>query len=90
MAVVKFTSALKRFFPDLSTTEIEGQTILEVIQQLESTYPGLVNYLMDEQSLLRKHVNVFINGKMLQDRDHLNIPVNPDTELYFIQALSGG
>lgn len=90
MAQVKFTSALKRFFPDLDSDHIQQSTVLDVINDLEIKFPGLKNYLLDDQEELRKHVNIFMDGVILQDRKNLEIPVDEKTELYFIQALSGG
>jgi sulfur carrier protein ThiS len=39
---------------------------------------------------LRKHIAVFVDGKMVADREGLSDPVNQDSEIYIMQALSGG
>ena len=90
MASVEFTSALRRFFPDLTSTTIQGETIMEVLSNLELRHKGLLHYLIDDQKSLRKHVNIFIDGSILTSRDRLDRPINGDTELFIVQALSGG
>ena len=90
MAKVKFTSALKRFFPSLTELEIQGSTVKETLLNVEKRYPGILNYLIEENGQLRKHVNIFIKGELIQDRVTLNDAVNTQDELIIFQALSGG
>ncbi len=90
MAKIKFTSALKRFFPSLSETEIEGGSVKEVLYNVEKIHPGISSYLMDDNGVLRKHVNIFVQGDLIKDRNTLNDLVNHNDELLVFQALSGG
>lgn len=90
MAKIKFTSALKRFFPSLSETEIEGRSVKEVLYNVEKIHPGISSYLMDDNGVLRKHVNIFVQGDLIKDRNTLNDLVNHNDELLVFQALSGG
>jgi hypothetical protein len=53
-------------------------------------HPAVRSYVLDEQNCLRKHVVVFIDGRQLRDRSSLSDPVADDSELYVMQALSGG
>ncbi len=90
MATVKFTYALKRFFPDLDEMTASGNTLAEVFNEVESSYPKVRSYLIDEQGSLRGHVNIFIDGNMIEDRDGLTDRFSPNSEIYVMQALSGG
>ncbi len=90
MAKVRFTSALKRFFPTLTEGPVQGHTVREALENIERTYPGILNYLVDENGELRKHVNIFLRGELIQDRTTLNDLVSPEDELLIFQALSGG
>lgn len=91
MARVRFTSHLKRFFPDLvNNVTIEGNTVAEIVAELDTRHPGLGSYLVDERGALRKHVNIFIGDTLISDHKHLQDPVTSDTMLYIFQALSGG
>lgn len=92
MAHVKFTRHLVRFFPHLnySHEEAAGTTIAEVIADLNGRYPGLADYIVDEHGHLRKHVNIFLQNDLIQDRLHLSDSVQEDDLIYIFQALSGG
>jgi len=90
MPVVKFTKALKRFFPNLQDTPAGGSTIADILGEMDAHYPGVKSYLLDEHGKLRKHVNIFIDGNMVADRNSLNDRFTANSEIYIIQALSGG
>ena len=90
MPSVNFTQALKRFYPQLQTLELEVSTVAELIEAIEQKYPGLSNYLVDDQGSLRKHVNVFVDGQLIKDREHLLDVLQSNSEVYIMQALSGG
>lgn len=90
MPTVKFTYALKRFFPALKDTSAAGNTLSGVLTEIESRYPGIKNYILDEQGSLRRHVNIFIDGNLIQDRSKLTDAFSGNSEIYIMQALSGG
>ena len=90
MATVNFTQALKRFYPKLDTLEVEAKDVNEVIKNIETKFPGIENYLVDDQRALRKHVNIFVNGSLIKDREQLTDALTSDSEVYIMQALSGG
>lgn len=90
MAKVNFTSALKRFYPSLQATAIEGNSVAEVLLSLEKKYAGLTDYLVDEHGELRQHINIFIGDRMLADREGLTDKVESSDEILIFQALSGG
>ena len=91
MAQVKFTRHLVRFFPTLDNpSQVEGHTVADLITNLNAQYPGLADYIVDDQGTLRKHVNIFLDGDLIHDRLSLSDPVTDNDEIYIFQALSGG
>jgi hypothetical protein len=90
MPTVKFTYALKRFFPQLKDTTATGATLPAILTEIDAAYPGIRKYVLDEQGQLRKHVNIFIDGNLVKDRTLLNDPFRENSEIYIMQALSGG
>lgn len=90
MATIKFTYALKRFFPGVKDTPAKGNTLTEILRAAEDNYPGIRSYLLDEQGRLRQHVNIFIDGTLIKDRESLSDPFSENSEIYIMQALSGG
>lgn len=90
MPKVKFTYALKRFFPDLQERQIKAMNLTDALLEVDHLYPGLRSYILDDQGQLRKHVQIFLDGDPIQDRETLNDPIGPETEIFLMQALSGG
>ncbi len=90
MAVIKFTRALKRFYPDLQPLQMRADNIAEIIAQLDEKYPGLSDYIVNERGILRQHVNIFIENQLIKDREQLTDVVREEDEVYIMQALSGG
>ena len=39
---------------------------------------------------MTKHVAVFVDGDQISDRVHLSDPVKDDSDIFVMQALSGG
>lgn len=90
MAKVKFTSNLKRFYPDLTTMDLDAKTIAEVVEQIDDQFKGIKDYVVDESGALRKHVNIFIGNELIKDRKSLQDKLEKEDEVYIMQALSGG
>ncbi len=91
MAQVKFTRHLFRYFPDLQNNiEIEGESVADIIANLDTQHPGLAAYVVDERGVLRKHVNIFLGDDLIHDRQTLSDSVQENDKIYIFQALSGG
>lgn len=90
MPTVSFTSALKRFYPDLEPMQIEAANVAELLEKVEAEYPGIKSYLVDERGRLRKHVNIYIGEVLIEDRERLTDEVREKDEVLIFQALSGG
>lgn len=92
MATVKLTRHLYEFFPALEEKQIvvPAGTIAEVVREIEKIAPGFAFYVCDERGRLRPHVNVFIGEEMIADRVRLSDPLKPDSQVFILQALSGG
>lgn len=89
MATVSFTPNLRRHV-DCPDAEAPGATVREVLDRVFAANPRLRGYVVDERGVLRKHMIVFVDGKQIEDRDRLADAVGPGSELYVMQALSGG
>lgn len=67
--------------------EATGNTVDEVLQELDRQFPGIRFRMVDERRRIRRHIRLFHAGEMLFDLDH---PLPAAGELYIVQALSGG
>ena len=89
MAKVRFTSHLTRHRP-APMIEVGGATVAEVLARGMAGDDLLKSYVLDEQGRVRKHVSIYLDGALIQDRLRLSDAVGPTSEIYVLQALSGG
>jgi len=89
MPMVHFTANLKRHV-DCPSTHVEGLTVREVLDAVFAKNPRLRGYVVDEHGAVRRHMNVFVDGEQVRDRVGLCDGVSPASEIYVMQALSGG
>jgi hypothetical protein len=86
---VVFTSNLQRHV-NCPETEVAPGALGEVLAQVFAAQPQARGYVLDEQGHLRKHVTVFIDGQRVRDRERLEDAVGASSEVYVMQALTGG
>jgi hypothetical protein len=67
-----------------------GHTVREVLDGIFAENPPARSYVLDDQSGLRKHITIFVDGRMIRDRARLSDPVAETSIVYVFQALSGG
>lgn len=89
MARLIFTQQLGRFTtaPQLDTG---AATLRAGLECAFAANPLLRGYVLDDQSHLRENVVVFIDGRRCHERARLDDPLEPDSQFYILQALSGG
>ena len=88
MPRVAFTAHLAQIGPP--EVEVEGGTIGAALAAVFRVHPRLKGYILDDQERLRQHIAVFVDGRRLANEDALAKSVAPHTEIYVLQALSGG
>jgi sulfur-carrier protein len=89
MVQVHFTSWLRSLVPD-GPVAADGATVGEALAGLLAERPQVRSYVLDDQGRLRKHICIFANGVRLKRETALEAPIDPDSELHVMQALSGG
>ena len=89
MVVVRLTPNLARQ-TDAHSCEVQGASVREALEAVFEKMPGLRGYILDDQQAVRKHVAVFVDGDLIVDRMQLSDSIGPDSEIFVMQALSGG
>jgi len=84
-----FASAIQRH---VATPEhrVAAASVAADLEAVFAGHPALLYYLLDEQGRLRRHVAIFVDGRRIRDRDTLADPLQDSSEVYVVQALSGG
>ena len=89
MPRVAFTSNLKRHV-DCPESDVDGDAVCQALDVVFAKCPQIRGYVLDEQGRLRTHMVIFVDGKPLNDRERLSDPVQENSDIYVMQALSGG
>ena len=89
MPQVTFTSHLRRFI-DAPPRAVTGTTVRSALDQVFAENPRLRGYVLDEHGAVRQHVTIFVDDNPIQDRATLSDAVDSDSEIFVLQALSGG
>lgn len=89
MARMFFTQHLRRLVPR-EPVEVEGSTLREALDDLFRQIPQLRSYVLDDQGRLRQHVCAFVDDERIDFSGTLDCKVAPESEIYVMQALSGG
>jgi len=85
--VVRLPALLTALFPAAERVmKIEAETVEDVMNELEARWPGMRDRLCDTTPGVRRHINVFVEGK----RARLETPLEPGADVYILTAVSGG
>jgi molybdopterin synthase sulfur carrier subunit len=87
VALVHLPRSLAALFPGTPRRlQASGETVAEVIADLDAQVPGIRNRIVDAGPVIRTHLNVFVAG----ERATLATPVPSGAEIHVIPAVSGG
>lgn len=67
--------------------EASGETLEQLLGDLDRQFPGLSFRVVDEQGALREHVRFFAGGRRVWG---LKEALEPGAEVLILAALSGG
>lgn len=84
---VKVASPLRSYTQGEASIAAQGNTLFDVLDDLERRYPGMRFRMIDEQGRIRQHIRLYINNAMAGD---LLARVTPGDTVHLICALSGG
>ena len=86
MATVRLRGPLKRLAGDRPAQLVEGDTVVELLQALEREHPAVRGWILDERGVIRRHINVFVNGELGEGRTR----VGAEDRVDVLPAISGG
>jgi molybdopterin synthase sulfur carrier subunit len=91
MAVrVRVPTPLRRFTGGADEVAAEGASVKAIIEDLEQHHPGMRERLLDDKGMLRRFVNIYLNGDDIRFLDELNSKVKDGDHLSIVPAIAGG
>ena len=88
--LVRIPTPLRRITSGQAKVELESANLGEMVEQLDSTFPGFKARLVDENGDLRYFVNIFINGEDVRFLQGLETSTKSGDEVSIVPAVAGG
>jgi len=86
MTVVCVRGPLRKLADGRAEHELDGATVVELLQGLELRHPQISGWILDERGLIRRHINVYVNG----ERCGAHTTVRPEDRIEVLPAITGG
>jgi molybdopterin synthase sulfur carrier subunit len=90
MVTVYVPTPFRRATYNKDRVTVEGDSVGEVLNDLEQTYEGLRGLIRTEAGEIHPHVNIYVNSEAIEALDGLGTRVKDGDELTIIPALAGG
>ncbi len=89
MAIVRIPTPFMKLTENKATIEVEGNTILEVIENIEKKYPGIKQRILKDERVNR-YINIYVDEEDIRFKEGLETSLKDDSEVAIIPAISGG
>ena len=84
---VLLPAALVRLFPGSPPeVDVTAVTVEQMLDALDARWPGMRDRLCDSTPAIRRHINVFVDGRRAQ----LATRLAPGARVFVLTAMSGG
>lgn len=91
MAVkVLVPTPLQKFTQNEAVIHVEGSNINELIDSLETNYPGIKGRLCDEEGKPRRFLNLYVNSEDIRFLEGTDTTLKDGDEVSIVPAVAGG
>ncbi|MCC6790758.1 MAG: MoaD family protein [Thermomicrobiales bacterium] len=87
---VLIPTPLRKFTGGEARVTANGETIAELIDELDGLYPGIRERVIEPDGEIRRFVNIFVNGNNARQLLGAATPVKSGDEVGIIPAMAGG
>jgi molybdopterin converting factor small subunit len=86
VAIVCVHGPLRKLAGGGAEHPLGADTVLGILRELERAHPALSGWVLDERGMIRRHINVFVNGELGTP----DTPVGERDRVEVLPAISGG
>ena len=87
---VVIPTPLRKFTAGAEVAELEAATIQEVIDGLETRFPGIRAGICESSGALRRFINIYVDGEDVRFLNGLATPLRDGAEIAIVPAIAGG
>ena len=88
--LIRIPTPLRKVTNGQDKVEVEAGNLGEIIERMESDYPGFKERLVDEDGELRYFVNIYLNGEDVRFLQGMETTTKTGDELSIVPAVAGG
>ena len=87
---VLVTSVIQKVVDNQKAFTSDGQTIAELIANIDSRYPGFREQIAGADGEIHRFVNIYLNDEDIRYLDNLQTPLKDGDVLSIVPAVAGG
>jgi molybdopterin synthase sulfur carrier subunit len=87
---VRIPTVLQKVVGGPKSVQAQGDTVGQVLKDLEKNYPGLKGRVTDQQGKLNQFIIIFLNDQDIRFRKELDTPLQEGDVLSILPAVAGG
>lgn len=89
-ATVRVPTILRSYTDDAREVSAEGNTLQELIDDLEANHPGIRARIIDDKGKVRRFINVYVGDEDVRFEKGLDTEISDGTQVSIIPAVAGG
>lgn len=90
MPSVRIPTPLRKLTAEKDEVSISAVNIGELIEEMESQFPGIKNRLCDESGNVRRFINLYVNNEDIRFLNGKETALKEDDVVSIIPAIAGG
>lgn len=90
MPSVRIPTPLRKLTSEKDEVVISASNVGELIEKMESEYPGIKNRLCDESGNIRRFINLYVNNEDIRFLDGKETALKEEDVVSIIPAIAGG
>jgi sulfur-carrier protein len=88
--LVRIPTPLRSLTKGTAEVQGSGDTVGDIIQDLERQFPGLRDRLMDEGGDLRRFINIYVNEEDIRFLEGVKTTLKTGDSVSIVPAIAGG
>jgi molybdopterin synthase sulfur carrier subunit len=87
---VRIPTPLRSLTRGHAEVQAKGDTVVDVVQDLERQFPGLQERLMDDSGELRRFINIYVNEEDIRFLGGKTTTLKDGDSVSIVPAIAGG